>query len=63
MNSFVLRGLVARRAERKGEIDAMHDKLRQLVMDLEALDGAILQFDPNYRIESIWPKVFRPPED
>ncbi len=63
MNSFVLSGLVARRAERKGEVDAMHDKLRQLVMDLEALDGAILQFDPNYRTESIWPNVFRLPED
>jgi hypothetical protein len=63
MNEFVIGGLVKRRAELAGEIEATHERLRKLVMDLEALDATILQFDPSYSVETIAPKAFRPPKD
>ncbi len=63
MNEFVISGLVKRRAELAGEIEAAHERLRKLVTDLEALDATILQFDPSYSVETIAPKAFRPPKD
>lgn len=63
MNSFVIAGLVKRRAELAGDIEKGHEALRKLILDLENLDATILQFDPNYRVESIKPKGFRPPKD
>lgn len=56
-------GLVRRRAELTGEIERTHDRLRQIVADLEALDATIRQFDPTFQVESIKPKAFRPPQD
>ena len=32
-------------------------------MVLETMDTAILQFDPDYQVEAIWPKAFHPPKD
>jgi hypothetical protein len=63
MTDYVLTGLVKRRAELAGEIESTHDKLRQLVTDLENLDATILQFDPKHSVEAIKPKAFRPPKD
>ena len=63
MNEFVVSGLVKRRAELTGEIEATHERLRQMVADLEALDATIRQFDPDYQVEAIRPKAFRPPKD
>ena len=63
MNEFVLNGLVKRRAQLAGDIENGHEALRKLVLDLESLDATILQFDPNYRVEAIKPKGFRPPSD
>jgi hypothetical protein len=40
-----------------------HDALRRMVIDLENLDATILQFDSNFKVESIAPKAFRPPKD
>jgi hypothetical protein len=34
-----------------------------MVADLENLDATILQFEPNFRIEAIKPRSFRPPKD
>jgi hypothetical protein len=34
-----------------------------MVLDLENLDATILQFEPNFRVEAILPKAFRPPKD
>jgi len=34
-----------------------------MVADLESLDATIVQFDPDFQIESIKPKAFRPPKD
>lgn len=63
MTDYVLTGLVKRRAELTGEIEATHDRLRQTVADLENLDATIRQFDPSYQVEAIKPKAFRPPKD
>ncbi len=63
MTNYVVTGLAKRRAELTGEIESTHDRLRQMVQDLEHLDATILQFDPDYEIEAIKPKAFRPPKD
>ena len=63
MNTFVISGLVQRRAKLAGDIENTHTKLRQLVLDLENLDSTILQFEPDYQVEAIRPKAFRPPKD
>jgi hypothetical protein len=59
----VIYALVKRRANLAGEIEQTHERLRSLVMDLENLDATILQFKPDYRVEAIRPKAFRPPKD
>jgi hypothetical protein len=63
MTDYVLTGLVRRRAEMTGEIEALHEKLKRLLADLESLDATILQFDPGHVVEAIKPKAFRPPQD
>jgi hypothetical protein len=63
MTDYVLHGLVKRRAELAGEIEATHARLRKMIDDLEKLDSVILQFDPTHNVEGIKPKAFRPPED
>jgi len=61
--THVISALVKRRSDLSGEIEATHLRLRQLIQDLESLDATILMFDPDYKIESIKPKAFRPPSD
>src|SRR5260370_26003032 len=63
MNEFVLNGLVKRRAELAGDIEKTHEALRKMVLDLESLDATIVQFDPDFQVETIKPKAFRPPKD
>ena len=63
MTDYVLTGLVKRRAELTGEVEALHNRLSGLLRDLETIDAAILQFDPTHRVEAIRPKAFRPPAD
>jgi len=63
MNTFVVSGLVKRRAQLAGDIEKAHEALRRMVLDLENLDATILQFEPNFRVETILPKAFRPPKD
>jgi hypothetical protein len=63
MNAFVLSGLVKRRAELAGDIERTHDALRKMVLDLENIDATIVQFDPDFKVETIQPKAFRPPKD
>lgn len=60
---YVLTGLVRRSAELTGEIEPTHERLRQMVIDLENLDATILQFDPTHQVEAITSKAFRPPKD
>lgn len=63
MTDYVVTGLVKRRAELAGEIEATHERLRLMVTDLENLDATIVQFAPDIRAETIKPKAFRPPQD
>jgi len=63
MTDYVLTGLVKRRAEIAGEIESLHQRMQQLIIDLESLDATIVQFDPGYDIEGIRAKAFRPPKD
>src|SRR5258708_35324396 len=63
MNAFVVSGLIKRRAELAGEIERTHEALRKMVLDLENLDATILQFEPDFRVETIRPKALRPPKD
>ncbi|MFZ0692992.1 MAG: hypothetical protein WAN51_02385 [Alphaproteobacteria bacterium] len=63
MTDYVLTGLVKRRAELTGQIEATHEALSKMLADLESLDATILQFDPKHCVEAIRPKAFRPPKD
>jgi hypothetical protein len=63
VNAFVLSGLVKRRAQLAGDIENTHEALRKMVLDLESLDATIVQFDPDFQVETIKPKAFRPPKD
>ena len=57
MNAFVLSGLVKRRAQLAGDIENTHEALRKMVLDLESLDATIVQFDPDFQVETIKPKA------
>ena len=52
MNEFVLSGLVKRRAQLAGDIENTHEALRKMVLDLESLDATIVQFDPDFQVET-----------
>jgi hypothetical protein len=60
---MVVAGLVKRRAILTHDIEETHERLRQMVIDLENLDATLLQFDPKLEIETIKPRAFRPPKD
>jgi hypothetical protein len=55
-----LAGLVAKRAEITGRIEALQVELRELSLALESLDNTIRLFDANYPVESIRPKPVAP---
>ena len=63
MTDYVLTGLVKRRAELAGDIERMHEALGKTIADLENIDATIRQFDPDFQVEAIKPKAFRPPKD
>ena len=63
MTDYVLTGLINRRAELTGDIERTHLALRKMVDDLENLDQTIRQFAPDFQVEAIRPKAFRPPAD
>ena len=52
-NSYVLPGLVKRRAVLAGELEAAQARARQLHADLAALDAGIRQYDPAYPVDAI----------
>lgn len=56
-------GLVKKRAEIAGELERTHDRLRELVQQLEALDATLRIVAPDMEVEAIRPKAFRPPDD
>jgi hypothetical protein len=53
-----LSGLVAKRAEIAGQIDAARATLRQLIVDLDHVDAAIRLFDPDYDVAAIRAKTY-----
>ena len=59
----VITALVKRRSELSGEIENTHERLKKMILDLEHLDRTLLMFDPDYKIETIKPRAFRPPDD
>lgn len=61
--THVITALVEKRARLAGDIENAHAQLRQMVLDLENIDATIQLFDPDYRVELIKPKAFRPPKD
>jgi hypothetical protein len=63
MDTFVITGLVRKRADLAGEIEHAQVSLQKMTRDLENLDSTIRLFDADYQIEAIRPKAFRPPED
>ena len=52
-NSYVLPGLVQRRATLAGDLEMAEVRVQQLRADLAALDAVILQFDPDCRVDII----------
>ena len=60
MNEFVLSGLVKRRAQLTCDIENTHEALRKMVPDLESLHTTIMQFDPDFQVETIKSKACRP---
>lgn len=59
----VIATLVKRRSDIAGEIEHSQRRTRKLLEDLEHLDATIRQFDPDYKLEEIRAKGFRPPSD
>jgi hypothetical protein len=58
--SHLLSGLIAKRAELAGKIEYTNTQLRQLMLDLDALDKTILLFEPDIDLEEIRPKPMPP---
>jgi len=63
MTDYMVTGLVKRRADLAGEVARTHDRLRQLVNDLDAIDRVLRIVAPDMEVEAIRPKAFRPPDD
>lgn len=63
MDTFVILGLVKKRAMLAGDIENAQAALQQMIRDLENLDATIRLFDADYQVEAIKPKSFRPPAD
>lgn len=63
MTDYMVTGLVAKRAELAGELESTHNRLRELVNQLEHIDGTLRIVAPDMVVEAIRPKAFRPPDD
>ncbi|WP_339822402.1 hypothetical protein [uncultured Parasphingorhabdus sp.] len=63
MTDYMVTGLVKKRGEVAGEIASLHDRINQLVKDLDHIDGTLRIVAPDMPVESIRPKMFRPPSD
>jgi hypothetical protein len=63
MTDYMLTGLVKRRAEIAGEIEATQKALHKLSADLMTIENAIRLVAPDTDIGRITPKTYRPPHD
>lgn len=59
-NEHVLSGLIKKRAELAGEIEAAQTRLRMLIIDLDNIDAAIRIFDPEIDLAEIKAKPLPP---
>ncbi len=55
-----LHALIRKRAEIAGKIECLQRDLRQLIVDLDHVDGTIHIFDPDIHLEEIKPKLVLP---
>lgn len=62
-DTYLVAGLVRKRADLAGEIERTHTRLRELLGQLEALDKTLMGIDPSVVLERIKPHTFRPPDD
>jgi len=62
MTDYMVTGLTKKRAELAGEIEATHERLRQMIADLEHIDATLRIVAPQIEVDDIKPK-FRPPDD
>ena len=58
-NSYVIAGLVKRRAELAGEAEALKARIARVATDLGHLDATIRLFDPDFDLAAIRPKRVR----
>ena len=63
VKTHAISALTKHRAELVGEIEHSQLHTRKLLENLDHLDATIRQFDPDYKVEEIKPKGFRPPSD
>ncbi len=59
-NEHVLSGLIRKRAEIAGQLEAAQMQVRQLVIDINSLDATIRLFDPDIDLKAIKPKPLPP---
>ena len=59
-NEHVLSGLIRKRAEIAGELEAAQARVRQLIIDVDSVDATIRLFDPNIDLAEIKPKPLPP---
>ena len=55
-HEHVLSGLVRKRAEIAGRLEAAQDQVRQLILDVDAVDATIRLFAPDMDLAQIRPK-------
>ena len=58
--SHTLSGLIAKRPEIGGQIEALQIELREAMIALDNVDSVIRLFDPSYAVETIRPKALPP---
>jgi hypothetical protein len=58
-NTFVISGLIAKRAELSGDIIEAEKRIARLRADLDCLDATIRLFDPKIAPKAIRPRVKR----
>jgi hypothetical protein len=59
-NEHVISGLIRKRAELAGEIDALEGLMREKLIQLDHIDASIRIFDPDVDLEEIKPKPIPP---
>ena len=63
MTNYMVTGLVKKRAELAGELANIHNRVAQLVRDIEHLDATLQIVAPDMVPEAIPPRLFQPPDD